>query len=519
MKNFSASQYLSKLALPALAALVSFANVACDAATVKHQNLKTAPKPKKEEIAGKQSGLMLDTARHFYPVPVIKDFIDTIAASGGNFLHLHFSDNENYALESKILNQLAKNATQNAEGVYINPNTGKPFLSYRQLDEIKRYAKSKNIELIPEVDSPGHMAAIFQLLEHHRGKNYVQSLKLKDSEDEEIDITNPKSVALVKSLITEVADAFSGSGKHFHIGGDEFSYSADSNHQFIAYANSLAAFLSEKKLKTRMWNDGLIKPTLDQLDRNIQITYWSYDGDPENKTTAVQRRKIRSSMPELVEKGFGVMNYNSYYLYVVPKQNWGTSHNSDFAARDVLKRWNLGVWDGENHRNAIKDTSKILGASLAIWGENAGSLNSSTIQKYTAGLLESVIWKTRGNEPVTVTGQKRNAITHNAPLLEQAYLDLEQIKNETIVDLKVNNKQTLHLLQEASLNKRKGLNVWVKGSPQSNVVLGSQWQKTGKTTQKNGVDYHAYQYQDAKLWLDKNLSIVDSQSKAKRNVN
>ena len=39
----------------------------------------------------KESGLMLDTARRFYPVSVIKSFIDTLSASGGTFLHLHFS--------------------------------------------------------------------------------------------------------------------------------------------------------------------------------------------------------------------------------------------------------------------------------------------------------------------------------------------------------------------------------------------------------------------------------------------
>ena len=46
----------------------------------------------------KESGLMLDTSRRFYSVAVIKRFIDTLSASGGTFLHLHFSDNENYSL-------------------------------------------------------------------------------------------------------------------------------------------------------------------------------------------------------------------------------------------------------------------------------------------------------------------------------------------------------------------------------------------------------------------------------------
>ena len=51
-----------------------------------------------QKTALKESGLMLDIARHFYPPEVIKSFIDTISQSGGTFLHLHFSDHENYAL-------------------------------------------------------------------------------------------------------------------------------------------------------------------------------------------------------------------------------------------------------------------------------------------------------------------------------------------------------------------------------------------------------------------------------------
>lgn len=144
----------------------------------------------------KESGLMLDTARRFYPVSVIKSFIDTLSASGGTFLHLHFSDNENFALESTLLNQRAENAKVDEQGVYINPQTNKPFLSYRQLDEIKAYAAVKNIELIPEIDSPGHMNAIFDLLELRHGKPYVASLQAPDQPGQ-LDVSNPESVQLM----------------------------------------------------------------------------------------------------------------------------------------------------------------------------------------------------------------------------------------------------------------------------------------------------------------------------------
>ncbi|ACX82264.1 molecular chaperone TorD [Aggregatibacter actinomycetemcomitans D11S-1] len=350
-----------------------------------------------QKISTKQTGLMLDIARHFYSPEVIKSFIDTISLSGGNFLHLHFSDHENYAIESHLLNQRAENAVQGKDGIYINPYTGKPFLSYRQLDDIKAYAKAKGIELIPELDSPNHMMAIFKLVQKDRGVKYLQGLKSRQVDDE-IDITNADSIAFMQSLMNEVIDIFGDTSQHFHIGGDEFGYSVESNHEFITYANKLSYFLEKKGLKTRMWNDGLIKSTFEQINPNIEITYWSYDGDTQDKNEAAERRDMRVSLPELLAKGFTVLNYNSYYLYIVPKASPTFSQDAAFAAKDVIKNWDLGVWDGRNTKNRVQNTHEIAGAALSIWGEDAKALKDETIQKNTKSLLEAVIHKTNGDE-------------------------------------------------------------------------------------------------------------------------
>ena len=139
------------------------------------------------QIQLKQSGLNLDIARHFYSVEVLKKFIDNLKNSGGTFLQLHFSDHENYALESAILNQRAENSRPDKNGIYINPQTHKPFLTFAQLSEIIHYAKTNGIEIVPELGTPNHMNGIFKLLELHKGKNYVRQLKSNWS-DEEIDI-------------------------------------------------------------------------------------------------------------------------------------------------------------------------------------------------------------------------------------------------------------------------------------------------------------------------------------------
>lgn len=338
----------------------------------------------------KHNGLMLDIARRFYSVDVIKQYIDTIASAGGGFLHLHFSDNENYALESRLLNQSAADA-KFSDGLYYNRKTGKPFLSDKQLREIVGYAREKGVELVPELGSPSHMGAVFGLLADARGADKVRALKSKTAGDE-LDITNPSAVRFAESLLEEAAAKFPHS-KRMHIGADEFGYSAESNHEFVAYANRLAAFLAKKGLKTQMWNDGVIKQNLKKLNRSIEITYWSYDGDPQDKAAGQKRRKLRASLPDLLREGFAVWNYNSYYLYFVPKADLASSGDSSYAVRDVEQNWNLSIWDGKNGKNAAKEHEKIKGAALAVWGEHSGALSDKTVFKHTNPLLKAVLHK------------------------------------------------------------------------------------------------------------------------------
>ncbi|PSJ80681.1 molecular chaperone TorD [Neisseria iguanae] len=335
---------------------------------------------------------MLDNARRYYSVAVIKQYIDTLAENGGGFLHLHFSDHENYGLESVILNQKAETA-EVSDGLYRNRQTGRNFLSDAQLSEIVAYAHEKKIELIPELGSPNHMDGIFTLLTHHRGAEYVQSIK-SNVADDEIDITNPQSVALVESLMSEVMAKFPHS-KRFHIGADEFGYSVESHPEFVAYVNRLADFLACKGWKTQMWNDGLIKQNLTDLNPQIEVTYWSYDGNAQDKTERKKRRNLRASMPELIEAGFKVWNYNSYYLYFILGSDVASSHDTNYAIRDVEQHWHLGVWDDANSKNALPQSQQqvIGGAALAVWGEHSDSLSDQAVFIHTQKLLKAVLAK------------------------------------------------------------------------------------------------------------------------------
>ncbi|WP_197272118.1 family 20 glycosylhydrolase [Neisseria sp. 83E34] len=444
-------------------------------------------------VNGKQSGLTLDIAKHFYSADVIKKYIDTISKSGGTFLQLHLSDDENYAFESTVLDQRAANATQNEDGTYTNPKTGKQFLSYEQIADIVSHAKAKGVELIPEIDTPNHMDAIFDLLEHHKGADYVQSIKSEVVNDE-IKITDPKAIDFVKSLYTEVIGLMQGNSKHFHIGGDEFGYSALNNHEFITYANTLSKFLDEQGLKTRMWNDGLLKTSLKELNPAIEITYWSYDGNPGVDSVAADRRAERASMKDLLDEGFDVLNYNWYYLYFVPDDGVTNAESGAHMASDIQAMWDLGVWDGKDHSDLITNTGKVIGSSLTIWGENADNLTDDQIYEWSANGLAALISKT-------------NADSINKDDLSRVTLDItKENRDGEVINLKSSASELVDVSLADDLLSSYSF-VWLNGDTDDMLTLSSDWSFTGASELKDNVSYSLYKHGSNHLYVDTDIVV------------
>ncbi len=338
----------------------------------------------------KQSGLMLDISRHFYNLETIKKFIDTLHENNGNFLHLHLSDNENYALESYILGQSINQAYKTEENIYINLLTNKPFLSFEQLRELISYAKERDITIIPELDTPAHMQAIFRLLEQTEKLELLENIKKNDSE---LNMNNEQSIEFVQSLLSEILEVFASNIQYIHLGADEFSYDYENTETFISYINILNKWLNNKNITTRIWNDGLLKSNINQLDHNIEITYWSYDGDIQDKNISAERKEYRVSLPELLEKNFNVLNYNSYYLYFLPKHESLLHDDYQYAQNDIIQNWDLSIWDGNNTIDKAPITENLLGGAFSIWGEKSENITSDEIYSHTKPILEATIQK------------------------------------------------------------------------------------------------------------------------------
>ena len=335
------------------------------------------------QAAKKSKGLILDNARQYYSVKTIKNFIRQVHAGGGTFLQLHMTDNNRYGVESKTLNQTTANARRKGD-IYYNRQTGLAFLSKKQLRALVVYGHQRNVEVIPEIDTPGHAKALIRLLKSSSAAN--NRLAKQISHQNELNLQSSATRTFVKKLLGEYTGLLYR-GQHLAIGGDEYS-SSTAAHQpnAVTYTNSLNRYINGKGLKTSMWNDGLNKADLPKIYHNILVTYWSYDGETNNAQTTKLHRKVRATLPELNRAGFQTINANFWYLYVITKPSSFKKSSVTYWKNDLNKHWNVQVWD-KTSRKVLATSNKNIGSAVSIWGDGKKTYSQAQVLSKTKPFL------------------------------------------------------------------------------------------------------------------------------------
>lgn len=171
-------------------------------------------------------GAMLDVARHYVTPDSVKRFIDMIALHGINRFHWHLTDDQGWRIEIKQLPELTTIGSVRKATV-IGKNTGKydgiphgGFYTQAQCKEIVAYAAARNIEIIPEIDLPGHMVGALAAYPHLgcTGGPYEVS-QMWGVMDDVLCAGNPETFKFIDTVLGEVAKIFPAT--YFHIGGDE----------------------------------------------------------------------------------------------------------------------------------------------------------------------------------------------------------------------------------------------------------------------------------------------------------
>ena len=178
----------------------------------------------------KYRGMMLDVSRHFMPKEFIKKFIDIMSIHKMNKFHWHLTDDHGWRIEINQYPKLTEIGSMR-DGTLIGhsrfagknpkfdnvPHGG--FYTQEEIKDIIKYAEERFIEIIPEIDMPGHTASLIASYpELGTLKEKIDVKKIWGVQDE-ILIPSENTFNFLDNLFKEISDIFPSS--YVHIGGDE----------------------------------------------------------------------------------------------------------------------------------------------------------------------------------------------------------------------------------------------------------------------------------------------------------
>ena len=174
-------------------------------------------------------GGMLDVCRHIFSVEEVKKYIDILAMHKMNRFHWHLTEDQGWRIEIKKYPNLTKVGSMRKEtlvGLQTRKNNnydGKPyggFFTQEQVRDIVRYAAERYIEVIPEIDMPGHMiAALASYPELGCTKGPYEVRTRWGISKDVLCVGRESTFEFIEGVLDEVAALFPS--KFIHIGGDE----------------------------------------------------------------------------------------------------------------------------------------------------------------------------------------------------------------------------------------------------------------------------------------------------------
>lgn len=236
-------------------------------------------------------GFMIDSARHMQSVDELKKMIELASSLKFNRFHWHISDDQGFRVELDSFPGLTRDGSiRDGDNFGSFCSSDEKYGGYYTKEEIRdiiAFCSERFIEVIPEIDMPGHTSAILHVFPQLGCKKEPVEIKQRQGiYKDNLCIGNPETAGFIRRLLDELCELFPGG--YFHIGGDE---APNDNRRTCAlcnealkkygitdfaalqcrFADSVAEYLASKGKKTIVWND-LLKGG--SVNRNITVQKW-----------------------------------------------------------------------------------------------------------------------------------------------------------------------------------------------------------------------------------------------------
>ena len=303
-------------------------------------------------------GLMIDSGRHFMPLPVVLRNLDAMEAVKLNVMHWHLSEDQGFRVESKVFPLLQQK--------------GSDGLFYTQ-EEIRRtieYARDRGIRVVPEFDMPGHATAWFVGYPNlASGKGPYQIERHWGVFDPAMDPTRESTFQFLNTFFGEMTALFPD--HYFHVGGDEC------NGKEWDASPRIQAFMKQHGLKDDAALQAYFSGRVQKLvaARHKIMEGWDEVLQPDTpKDVVIQSWRGRDSLLAAAQRGYRGLLSNGYYIDL-----------NQPAAEHYLVDPIGDIGD----KLTAEQKASILGGEATMWSEfTTGEIVDSRIWPRTAAIAE-----------------------------------------------------------------------------------------------------------------------------------
>lgn len=364
-------------------------------------------------------GLMIDVARHFMPVAVLKRNLDAMASVKLNVFHWHLTDDQGFRIESKVYPKLQEKASDGF------------FYTQEQIKDVVQYASNLGIRVIPEFDVPGHASALLTAYPALGSKDeYQYSIeRFSGVFNPTLNPTKESTYTFLENLFTEIAPLFPD--EYFHIGGDENEGKHwDENIK-------IQAFKKKHRLKTNHELQTYFNIKLEKILKKLgkKLMGWDEILTPTTPTTAVihswrgkHEGLAQSTHIEAAKKGYQTVLSAGYYIdrMLSVKEHYKVDPIGDA----VLTK---------------KQRKRILGAEATMWSELVTPQTiDARIWPRTAAIAER-FWSKKEVNDITNMQKRLKVVSFQ---LEE--LGITHIKNKAVLLRNISNHQEHKALEALS---------------------------------------------------------------------
>jgi len=356
-------------------------------------------------------GLMLDVARHFFTKEEVKRYIDDMVKYKFNVLHWHLSDDQGWRLEIKSLPKLTSVGAWNVKktgrfGTFSKPEADEPrnyggFYTQEDVKEIVQYAKERFVNILPEIDVPGHsMAAIasYPELVCTPGNYVVNSGErfmiwpgggqhFYGEIDNALCPANEKVYEFLDKVFTEVAQLFPFD--YIHMGGDETA------RNFWEKSEAIKALMKKENLKNLDDVQSYFVKRVQKIiaSKGKKLIGWDeilQGGLPAN--AAVMSWQGMKGGIEAARQGHEVVMSPTDFVYIDYMQSDIVMEAPVYASLRMKKTYQFEpVPDGVN-------ATLIKGGQGNLWTEQIYNLRQAQYMTWPRGMaIAEILWSPNRN--------------------------------------------------------------------------------------------------------------------------